>query len=218
MGDWLPRRREEVIATAEDWGTYITTERAAAWNVPAAALTELAALKTAAKSLLDIVDGPESTSVKVAECKTAFGSLEAKMRDLKRRYFLKPPLADADLVAMNLPIPDRTPSEIGVPTVHVGLAAKPVGNREVEVTRTVAETGAKATPYGMDGAVLYEKVGGAAPAGPEELTKSQILKRLRTTRVYGEEDRRKPVWYAARWQNEKGEEGPWGDIVESTIP
>jgi hypothetical protein len=98
------------------------------------------------------------------------------------------------------------------------LVATPRGNREIEVARTVAENGARATPYGMDGAVLYEKVGGPAPASPEELTRSKVLKRHRTIRVYPEEDRRKPVWYAARWMNEKAQEGPWSDLVESTVP
>jgi hypothetical protein len=45
-----------------------------------------------------------------------------------------------------------------------------------------------------------------------------IVKRHKTVRVYSETERGKPVYYAGRWQNEKGEKGPWGDIVSAIIP
>jgi len=216
--DWMPSTRAEQISVAEDWITYVTAARASAWGLPAQAMTELAALTSTAKALLDIVDSPERTSVKVAECNTAFDALRARMRDLKRRYFMKPPLQDADLVAMHLPIPDTVHSEIQTPEIHVGLSAAPSANREIEIERIVLETGSRAEPYGMIGAELVEKVGGDPPADPEKMTNAMLLKRHRTTRVYAEEDRRKPVWYSARWVNNRSEPGPWCDIVETTIP
>jgi hypothetical protein len=35
---------------------------------------------------------------------------------------------------------------------------------------------------------------------------------------YAEEDRGKKVFYAACYENAKGEAGPWSDIIEAIIP
>ena len=42
------------------------------------------------------------TPVATALCKTAFEILTAAMRDIKKRYFLSPPLGEADYVSLGL--------------------------------------------------------------------------------------------------------------------
>jgi hypothetical protein len=77
---------------ARDWISVLGT-KAADWGVPAAAVQALAALT-------DAVTETSRTPVATARCRAAFEAMTDKMRDVKRRYFLMPPLTEAGLVSL----------------------------------------------------------------------------------------------------------------------
>jgi hypothetical protein len=52
------------------------------------------------------------------------------MRDLKRRYFLEPPLTGADLVGLGLKPRDTTHTAGGTPTARVTIETFPAGRHE----------------------------------------------------------------------------------------
>ncbi|MDR2515756.1 MAG: hypothetical protein LBC88_00050, partial [Spirochaetaceae bacterium] len=108
--DWLPGTREGQLAMVKDWIS-VVEGKAAAWLVPAAALTGLGGFKEEAETALDTARNETTrTPVATARCREAFEALAAGMRDFKRRYFLEPPLSDADLVSLGLKPPDRNPT------------------------------------------------------------------------------------------------------------
>jgi len=188
-------------------------------GIPQADITALTAKKTAFATAYETSQQPSASHIDITVKNEARAALEHDIRRIKNKY-IDPAddLAASDREAFGLPPRDDTRTSQPVPAITVGLTVRPKEARQIEVERVVAETGDKANPYGMDGAVLYEKVGGPAPTLPEELPQSMILKRHKTVREYPETDRGKPVWYAARWQNSKGEKGSWSDIVEAYIP
>jgi hypothetical protein len=53
--------------------------------------------------------------VATARCKTMFGHLTEFMRYFKKRYFLSPPLTEADFVSLGLRPHDKHPTPSGVP-------------------------------------------------------------------------------------------------------
>jgi hypothetical protein len=115
--DWLPGRREQQLAMAKNWLAVLATQ-AAAWNVPAAEVTELQTLTTTAEAALTAAQSSERTPVITANCKAAFDALVAKMRFIKSRYFLSPPLADADFTAFELKPKDTTHTPVPAPTAQ----------------------------------------------------------------------------------------------------
>ncbi|MDR0723151.1 MAG: hypothetical protein LBF75_10255 [Treponema sp.] len=107
--DWLPASRDEQLAQVKNWGSILSAKRTE-WNIPAAVVMELAALADTAEEVLATAKHEATrTPVATAQCKTAFEALTAKMRDIKKRYFYVPPLADADLVSLGLK-PQESPS------------------------------------------------------------------------------------------------------------
>jgi hypothetical protein len=83
-----------------DW-IAVCAAKETAWNIPGAAVTELTTLReTAAAALETAKNETARTPVSTAHCKEAFDALTAFMRDFKRRYFLSPPLLDADYVSL----------------------------------------------------------------------------------------------------------------------
>jgi hypothetical protein len=217
MADFIPGTDSGLV----DFANVFTAEaqaQAAALGIPSGTVTDLTTKKAAFSTAYDASRLPEASGLDRTHKNEARAALVADIRRVKNKYVDTADLSASGREAFGLPPKDDVRTSIPAPDVTVGLTARPREARQIEVERVVAETGAKANPYGMDGAILYEKVGGPAPASPEELTQSMILKRFKTTRVYGEADRGKQVWYAARWQNNKGDKGAWSDIVTAFIP
>ncbi|MDR1647195.1 MAG: hypothetical protein LBR88_04055, partial [Zoogloeaceae bacterium] len=100
--DWLPRRREEQIALSKNWQTILVAPKVSAWNIPTAEVTALNNLTTAAEAALALSQSSARTVVITAQTTAAFTALIDKMRFLKSRYFLSPPLLDADFISLNL--------------------------------------------------------------------------------------------------------------------
>jgi hypothetical protein len=61
------------------------------------------------------------TPVATAECRARFETLVSAMRDLKKRYFLTPPLQDADYISLGLKLHDSIPTQSGAPTAQVTI-------------------------------------------------------------------------------------------------
>ncbi|MDR2792875.1 MAG: hypothetical protein LBB61_04310 [Treponema sp.] len=216
--DFIPGPDAECLEFGDTF-TDAVVDHAEELGIPAAAVTALQAKRTAFNTAYQACRQPGKSKLDVAVKNEARDAYEHDIRHIKKAYIdPNEELSAAKREAFGLPPKDPTRSVIPPPTITVALTVKPKEARQIEVARAVAETGETATPYGMDGAILYERVGGEPPAAPEELDKSMIVKRHKTVRVYGETERGKPVYYAGRWQNEKGEKGPWGDIVSAIIP
>jgi hypothetical protein len=96
--NWLPGRRDDQLRMAKTWNT-VLAQKGAEWNVPPA---ELGALATAAETAFQTAKSSERTQVITAQCRDAFDTLVAKMRFIKKRRFLQPPLTDAELVSLSL--------------------------------------------------------------------------------------------------------------------
>ena len=85
----------------------------------------------------------------------------------------------------------------------------------------VEETGSKAVPDGYDGVVLRKQIleeGQPVPTKQAELPSSKLLTRNNWIETFRIEDQGKRCAYAACWQNGKGEEGPWSDVIVIIVP
>jgi hypothetical protein len=78
--------------------------------------------------------------------------------------------------------------------------------------------GSKARPYGMIGASIQHATLPEPPLDPNELTQTTLATRTPHIFEFTEEERGKKVYFAACWQNERGERGPWSEIVSAIIP
>jgi hypothetical protein len=216
--DWLPANREGQLSMAKDWKTVVTAN-AGAWGVPAAVITELGALtQTADTTLATAKNETTRTPVATAQCKAAFEKLAAKMRDFKKRYFLSPPLANADYVALGLKPHDSTPTPSGPPTAQVTVETYLVGRHELGV-KMIYVTGSAADPANKGYRVWYTVAapGETPPANPDDLRKSFYTKRKKDVIEFDFGDSGKTAYFAVQAENE-GRKGPWGPLVSALIP
>ncbi|MDR2053441.1 MAG: hypothetical protein LBP80_08510 [Treponema sp.] len=216
--DWLPGTREGQLSMAKDW-TAVATPKAAAWGIPPAVLQELDSLIQAADTALAAAKNETTrTPVATAQCREAFAALTDAMRDMKRRYFLSPPLLESDIISLGLKPHDTTPTPSGKPGAEVTVETYLVGRHELGI-RIVYVTGNPNDPANKGYRIWYSVVapGETPPSNPDELRQSFFTKRKKDVIEFDFGDSGKTAYFAVQVEND-GKKGPWGPLVSALIP
>jgi hypothetical protein len=188
---------------AKDWQT-VTASKAAAWSIPQTALQQLDTLTQVAETALTAAKNETTrTPVATAQCKTAFEALVSAMRDMKRRYFLDPPLLPADFIALGLHPRDGTMTPSGTPTAQAIIETYLVGRHELGV-KIIYVTGNPSDPSNKGYRIWY---GVTAPgemplANPDDLHKSFFTKRKKDVIEFDFGDSGKTAHFAVQIENE----------------
>jgi hypothetical protein len=204
---------------AVDWHSVAGTN-AGAWSIPPAVLQGLDSLTQAAdKALAAAKNETTRTPVATAQCKEAFDALSDAMRDMKRRYFLTPPLLDSDYISLGLKPHDSTQTASGTPTAQVMVETYLVGRHELGI-RIMYVTGNMLDPANKGYRIWYSVVapGETPPARPDSLNKSFYTMRRKDLIQFAYDDSGKTVYFAVQVENSGGKQGPWGPMVSALIP
>ncbi len=104
-------------------------------------------------------------------------------------------------------------------------ATRPIGRLEATGHATLtlhfadsATPNRRAKPHGVHGAEIWSHVGDPAPADPASYTFLALDTRTPYVDEHPAADAGKSVYYLIRWQNTKGEAGPWSDVVSGKVP
>ena len=203
---------------ADDW-LKVCLGKKTAWNIPDPVMENLITLKNAAGAALETAKNETTrTPVATAQCKEAFDALIATMRDMKRRYFLTPPLADSDYISLGLKPRDTIPTASGTPTAQVTIETYLVGRHELGV-KIIYVTGSPADPANKGYRIWYSVIapGETPPTNPEDLHKSFFTKRKKDVIEFEFGDSGKNCFMAVQIENE-GKKGPWGPLTSALIP
>jgi hypothetical protein len=232
--DWVPSRREELIALSKNWHT-ILTGKAPAWNIPTAEVSALTTLTASAEAALALSQSSARTVVITAQAKAAFVALIDKMRFLKKRYFVSPPLLEADFISLGLKPHDSKPTPVPPPIAQAEADVSYPAAHTLELhLRPVADTvpDPHHSAYGFRVYFGILPPGGAsveaatspkrelmkAPVTGDELPHSHFTRRKRERLDFPQEERGKMIYFCVRYENAKGEPGPWGPIFSAVIP
>jgi hypothetical protein len=234
MAEWMPGKRIEQLAMAKNWAA-VLKEKGTGWGIPSAEAGEFEAMAGAAETALSNAMSTERNQVTTAICAEAFTAMTEKMRHIKKRYFLSPPLTHADYALLGLKEPDGTSTSIPPPTgqaeaditrpgVHLlGLRLRPV---------TGAEPDPRHADYGYrvywgvlpPGGASVEAATGtkrelmAVPVSGKQLPFSRFTRRHKELLDFDAEDSGKTAYFCVQYENAKGEQGPWGPIFSAVIP
>jgi hypothetical protein len=92
------------------------------------------------------------------------------------------------------------------------------GIRRLKVFFHDRGTMGNAKPRGTNGAIIAFAVLDAPPDDTEVLIRNVLATRTPYTLEFTEVERGKTVYLALRWQNKKGQCGPWSEIKNAIIP
>ena len=225
--DWLPHRREQQIAMAKNW--YAVLNRAgSAWGVPPTVKSDLAGLYQDAGDMLEEALSNARTAVITARYNELFHKLTAKMRDIKKRYFLTPPLDEANYAELGLKEPDTVATPIPPPTAQVEADLTFPGIHLVELKRIRPVAGAAPDGRSDYGVRIFWGITGPAsgtdkfrvtetPKSGNDLPHSQFTRRRKELFDFDGESGN-TVYFCLRYENPKGEAGPFGPILKAVIP
>jgi hypothetical protein len=192
-------------------------------------------LANEAETALMAAQSSSRTPVITAQCKAAFEALIEKMRFIKSRYFLSPPLTDADLISLELKPRDTTPTPVPPPTTQAEADISRPGVHLLELhLRPVS--GFPPDPHRSDyGYRIYYGVvppGGTTvevatspkrelmrvPVSGDDLPFSKFTRRKKELMDFAQEDSGKTAYFCIRYENTKGQPGPWGPLFNAVIP
>lgn len=130
-----------------------------------------------------------------------------------------PGMTPDKLVAAGITPPSATRTPEGVPTTRPIGRAEPKPNHGSVVHFGDEMTPLKAAkPPGVHGCEVWLFVGAEPPASPSAYTFLALDTRTPYTDMHDAADAGKNAYYLLRWQNHKGESGPWSDVITIKIP
>ena len=125
-------------------------------------------------------------------------------------------VTDDDRRAMGIHIRDTKPTPAPTPTTYPVLAIDSSTARRLIINFRDNASNSAAKPKGIHGAEIKWLIADEKPT-VDQLTNSTFDTRTPYTLIFNDEQRAKTVWICARWENTRGEKGPWGDMESAII-
>jgi hypothetical protein len=199
---------------------------ATAWYIPPEPVTALQALQAQWEAAYAVANNLGTrTSIAVQAKQRARKVYEAALRRLVRPYLAYNPLvSDADRENLDIPVHKTTRTPIPPPTDSVELMLKQAAGSRVEVAffPISADSAAKehheAKPYGVRGVELAWAILPAPPKSYADLVHSTFDTRSPYFFQFDLPEAGKTLYVCARWENTRGQKGPWSDIKSAVIP
>ena len=213
--DWVPTREAELADLAQRWITGVSDaakQNAFGWE--AAECTAVAGLLNAYVTGEAAYAEDDSTAKRIARDNAKTAAVAA-MRDFAAGSIRNnKKMHDEDKVYFGIHLPDKTPTRHPAPQsrpVFAGL--KPLGGFRIEIHFHDEHTPDKrAILSGCNGCLLCYTWGPERIIDYTLLVKTVLMTRAPYTLALPPESEGKFLSCAARWQNDRGELGPWGDI------
>jgi hypothetical protein len=150
--------------------------------------------------------------------KTAKKNIDSAISDFAKRYiYLNDKVTDPILEELGFPIHDNTHTKHPAPAQRPVVLAEHHGKFGFKVTVLDPDTMKKTKPKYAHGARYMWQLGGVKPANARGLPNSHF--NMGTIRIFefAEDDKGKPFFIAACYENTTGEPGPDSEIVESLV-
>jgi len=216
--DWLPSSKTAMVEMANSWGTKFAVH-GQAWGVPDAATANLAG-KAGALQTLIATPAAERTPTMNAQIMAAKKTLADVMRDIKKRHFFVPPMTDADLVSLGLKPKDTVATPIAAPMVRpvAIVKLKGAGAFDIHIAPERDISAETKSYYGCKIAYELFEQGAPPPVSEKQLTEGRFIRKKRESFVFQPQDSGKKAYFAMRYENSKGDSGPWCPIFSVLIP
>jgi hypothetical protein len=129
-------------------------------------------------------------------------------------------VTDLDKVNLGLHVPDPKPSPAPVPSSMplVDLIFTAVIMRITLHYRDTNSPESRAKPFGVHGVEIVWAILSAPPTTTSDLIHSEFSTHSPHTFIFDENQRGKTVWFRLRWENNRGEKGPWSELYSAIIP
>ena len=127
-------------------------------------------------------------------------------------------LNDDDRIQLGLHVQNGKPTPVLKPETWPMPTVRNAGPRQVRIDYHDSRTATKAKPHGVHGCEIRYSILDSPPESLDDLPQSQFSTRSSQIFVFDENRRGKSIYFCLRWENTRGEKGPWSEIVSVIIP
>jgi len=224
--DYIPRNARHFGAFFNTMLEYVQTHKTAWGHIPAPVITTLTGMNASFIDILDQTSGLVTPAQTLAR-REAQAEATRAVRAFVNQYLRFAPVSNVDRLEMGVPNRDMIPTTIPPPAIPVegALSFPAVGLVEV---RDIRASGDKRDDRAKHGVRIYYGILGepseknmfriaAPPATGDDLPHSVFTRRARHRFDFSGENGRR-VFFCMRFENSKGQAGPWGKIVTAFVP
>jgi hypothetical protein len=123
-------------------------------------------------------------------------------------------VSDDQRRAMGIVIRDRKPTSYPFYLIDLSM----IRTLSIFFQALILGGRSRAKPVGVHGAEMLWAILDTAPTSVDALTHSSFSTHSPFTLTFDESDRKKTVYFCLRWENTRGEKGPWSEIDTAVIP
>jgi len=217
--DYVPANDESLL----DWARQLNacaTANYSRWGVesPAALIAEPLAVFSAAmerssnpnRGKIDVLEKNEAKKTLVKACRTYVQGFLAR----------NPHVTNGDRETMGLHVYDVTHTPIAQPEARpVGtIRLKGTGAFDIHIAPDRDISAEKKSYYGCKIAYELFEHGAPPPTSEKQLAEGRFVRRKKASFVFQPQDSGKRAFFTMRYENSKGDAGPWCQIFSVLIP
>jgi hypothetical protein len=158
------------------------------------------------------------TMVITAEKNAARNDYEPHLGLLMKSLRYNTRLSENDRLELGLEDYDTTPTAAEVPTSWPIVVFKPAGAGVLRGDYYDSATGQRRKQNGIHGAEVRVGIMDHIPTSPEEIQHSEFSTRTPYVKEFDLSMRGKTAYFCFRWENTRGQKGPWSEIIAVIIP
>ncbi|MDR1330864.1 MAG: hypothetical protein LBK07_02040 [Tannerella sp.] len=170
------------------------------------------------KAWADYQDPGQRTRVITFTKREKRKAYEKLLRILVQMLESNPEVTDDDRRAMGIVIRDTTRTPVKPPKTYPAYSIDTSLIRCLIILFWDLGSKSKAKPRGIHGAEIRWVILDHPPMSVDELVHSSFDTRSPFELMFDESERGKSVYFCLRWENTRGEKGPWSEIVMAIIP
>jgi hypothetical protein len=143
---------------------------------------------------------------------------ERMLRILVQVINCNPQITNEERCGMGIAVRDRTGTPVKQPKSYPTFNVDSSMIRRLKIVFWDLDATSKAKPHEIHGAEICWAILDHPPLSVDELIHSSFDTRSPFTLTFTESERGKAVYFCLRWENTRGEKGPWSEIVMAIIP
>jgi hypothetical protein len=189
------------------------------FNIPAEVLSPIQTRLTAYETAFNTAQNPNHGKVDVSNKNEARDALKSALRVFVKAYLsYNPTVTDADKESMGLPLHDTTRTPVPPPSTIPEMELDSSIIRQIILHFKDNGSEKRGKPHGVHGIELRWSLLETPPASVEDLKNSAFDTATPYVFSFDETDRGKTIYICPRWENNKGEKDPWGEIIKAIVP
>ncbi|MDR2358763.1 MAG: hypothetical protein LBD87_03030 [Prevotellaceae bacterium] len=217
--DYIPAKEKDF----HDWQhhslEYVQTNKTR-FGISDSALESVLTKQADYESKYAVSENPETrTSASILARKEAREGYGRALRQLfKGSIIYNLAVTDEDRRIMGVKIHDTKPTPVPPPTSEPEVTFSIPSPAVIEIHFRDKDESGRAKPHGIHGAETAWGVLDDKPADWAELPHSSFATHSPLRLTFNGHDRGKKFYFALRWENTRGEKGPWTEILDTVVP